>query len=160
MSNVYERAKCMTRFVGVAKAAKTLGVSRTDLQQLIRRGDLHTFEGKVDMEELRECYPGLALEQSAIMERTRIIKESAFGERLQRLLGPEQDLEMLKTQLRQLKVQLNVERTKARDYQSLIEQFLEHLAQVQQNDATHNELIRQLNLWLIQRFERSKGNGV
>ncbi|WP_455212524.1 helix-turn-helix domain-containing protein, partial [Kaarinaea lacus] len=40
--------------MGVAKAAKLLGVSRDNLQQLIRRGDLQTFEGQVDLEALKK----------------------------------------------------------------------------------------------------------
>ena len=61
----------MTRYMGVAKAAKLLGVSRENLQRLIRRGDLQTFEGQVDLEVLKKRFPALALDDSSAVERAQ-----------------------------------------------------------------------------------------
>lgn len=145
----------MAKYVGVAKAARILGVSRARLQELIRNGELETFEGQVEIEQLRKSFPALAFNDPDIEERTRIIKESAYGNRLQQLITP--SAEVLQAKIKRLSVDLNVERTKARDYQDIIEGLLEKLSEMQQDaDPKQRELIYELNIWLLARFDSSK----
>lgn len=145
----------MAKYVGVAKAARILGVSRARLQELIRNGELETFEGQVEIEQLRKNFPALAFNDPDIEERTRIIKESAYGNRLQQLIKP--SAEVLQAKIKRLSVDLNVERTKARDYQDIIEGLLEKLSEVQQDaDPKQRELIYELNIWLLARFDSTK----
>lgn len=145
----------MAKYVGVAKAARILGISRTRLQELIRNGELETFEGQVEIEQLRKNFPTLAFSDPDIEERTRIIKESAYGNRLQQLVKP--SAEVLEAKVRRLSVDLNVERTKARDYQDIIEGLLEKLSDMQRTvDPKQRELIYELNIWLLARFDSSK----
>ena len=103
----------MAKYVNVAKAARILGVSRARMQELIRTGELETFEGQVDVEQLRSKFPGLAFNESPIVERAKIIKDSAYGERLQKLITPSSDI--LEAKIRRLSVNLNIKKTKARD---------------------------------------------
>ena len=145
----------MAKYVSVAKAAQILGVTRARLQQLIRSGELLTFEGRVEIEHLRKNFPALAFHEPAIEERTRVIKESAYGNRLQKLMQPSS--EVLQAKLKRLTVDLNVERTRARDYQDIIEGLLEKLDEMQQfADPAQQELIYELNIWLIARFDSAK----
>ena len=92
----------MAKYVGVAKAARILGVSRARLQELIRNGELETFEGQVEIEQLRKSFPALAFNDPDIEERTRIIKESAYGNRLQQLITP--SAEVLQAKIKRLSV--------------------------------------------------------
>jgi len=146
----------MARYVNVAKAARILGVSRARMQDLIRTGELQTFEGQVDVQELRNKFPGLAFnESSPIVERTRIIKDTAFGERIQKLVEPPSDV--LKAKIRRLSVDLNVERTRARDFQGIIEDLLEKLSEMQElSNDSQRRIIHELNIWLLARFESTK----
>ncbi|WP_455197050.1 hypothetical protein [Kaarinaea lacus] len=146
----------MAKLVNVAKAARILGVSRSRMQELIRTGELQTFEGQVDVQELRSKFPGLAFnESSPIVERTRIIKDTAFGERIQKLVEPPSDV--LQAKIRRLSVDLNVERTKARDYQGIIEDLLNKLSELQEfSNDSQRRLIHDLNIWLVARFESTK----
>ena len=145
----------MAKYVNVAKAARILGVSRARMQELIRTGELETFEGQVDVEQLRSKFPGLAFNESPIVERAKIIKDSAYGERLQKLITPSSDI--LEAKIRRLSVDLNVERTKARDYQDVIEGLLEKLTEMQQySDESQRRIIQEINLWLLARFESTK----
>jgi len=146
----------MAKYVSVAKAAHILGISRAQMQELIRTGQLETFEGNVELEMLEKNFPALAFNnQSPMVERTTIIKESAYGERLQKLINPPSDV--LKAKIRRLSVDLNVERTRARDYQDIIEALLVKLSELQQNaDRSQRDLIHELNLWLLARFDSTK----
>jgi len=145
----------MAKYVNVAKAARILGVSRARMQELIRTGELEAFEGQVDVEQLRSKFPGLAFNESPIVERAQIIKDAAYGERLQKFMNPPADV--LQAKLRRLSVDLNVERTKARDYQDVIESLLEKLTEMQQcSDEGQRRIIHEINLWLLARFESTK----
>lgn len=145
----------MGKYVGVAKAARILGVTRSRLQELIRNGDLETFEGQVEIDELRKTFPALAFGEPDIEERTRIIKDAAYGNRLEQLVKPSADV--LEAKVKRLAVDLNVERTKARDYQDIIEGLLEKLSDMQQDaNSAQRELIYELNIWLLARFDSSK----
>lgn len=145
----------MAKYVGVAKAARILGVSRARLQELIRNGDLETFEGQVEIEELRKSFPAMAFNKPDIEERTQIIKESAYGNRIAQIVKP--TAEVLEAKVKRLSVDLNVERTKARDYHDIIEALMEKLSEMQQDaDSKQRELIYELNIWLLARFDSSK----
>lgn len=147
----------MANYVSVARAAQILGVSRTRLQKLIRSGDLETFEGRVEVEQLRKNFPSIAFHEPEIEERTRIIKESAYGNRIQQLVNPPSDV--LKAKIKRLTVDLNVERTKARDYNDIIEGMMEKLSELQKDaDPNQRELIYELNIWLLARFDSTKGD--
>ena len=147
----------MAKYVSVARAAKILGVSRTRLQELIRNGELTTFEGRVEVEQIRKNFPAIAFhDEPEIEERTRVIKDSAYGNRLAKLINPPS--EVLQAKIRRLTVDLNVERTRARDYQDIIEALLEKLSELQHDaDSRQREIIYELNIWLLARFDSSKG---
>lgn len=141
----------MARYMGVAKAAKLLGLSRDSLQQLIRRGDLITFEGQVDLEELKSRFPALALDKSPVMERTQIIRETAYAKRVAERLSPSKD--DLVSQIRRLKVELSVANVKHRSYRDLFTELLEKLNEMQQlNESNQQKLINELNAWLLERI--------
>jgi len=147
----------MAKYVSIAMAARILGISRSQLQELIRNGELITFEGKVEVDQIRKKFPAIAFhDEPEIDERTRIIKDSAYGNRLQKLINPPS--EVLQAKIKRLTVDLNVERTKARDYQDIIEGLLTKLAEMQQTaDPVQREIIYELNMWLLARFDSSKG---
>ena len=145
----------MAKFVSVARAAQLLGVSRASMQRLIRNGELSTFEGQVELEQLRKNFPALAFNDSPIVERARIIKDSAYGERLQKLINPPADV--LQAKIRRLSVDLNVERTRARDYLDIINSLMDKLSHMQQiGDESQRHVIHELNLWLLARFDSTK----
>ena len=145
----------MANRVGIAKAARLLGMSRATLQKLIRSGELPTFEGQVDYDELRERFPALAFNQSPEVERARIIKDTAFGERVQERVAPTTD--SLNKQIRRLKVDLNIERTKARQYQKLIEDMLAKISVLDgPYDNQGDDVLQQLNAWLLEQFNNKK----
>jgi len=145
----------MTRYVGVAKAARLLGVSRDNLQQLIRRGDLLTFEGQVDLEDLKKRFPALALDNSAMVERTEIIRDTAYAKRIQDALSPSK--EDLQSQIRRLKVELSIARVKQISYRNLFAELLDKLSELQNDsDPSQQALIAELNAWLLQRIDAAE----
>ncbi len=142
----------MGQQVGVAKAAHLLGVSRHDLQRLILDGELNTFEGQVDLDELRQRYPVLALHDDPIKERIDLIRGTAFGRRVRETLVPETD--SLQNQLRRRSADLSVAQAKMQKFRICIEELAQLLGDLNR-DATpeQKKVITIINSWLLDKLE-------
>jgi CDP-4-dehydro-6-deoxyglucose reductase len=68
----------MTQLLSVSRAARLAGVSRSELQKRIRRGEITTFEGEIAVSDLLRVYPEVNLEQSGDLERVERIKANAL----------------------------------------------------------------------------------
>jgi CDP-4-dehydro-6-deoxyglucose reductase len=83
----------MPRLLTVSRAARLVGVSRGTLQQQIQDGELHSFEGMVDIDDLSRAYPQIELEDNAMLEKIEDIIDNALkrarGEKLRKLLSPD-----------------------------------------------------------------------
>jgi len=143
----------MGQQLGVGKAAHILGVSRHDLQRLIHDGELNTFEGQVDMDELRQRYPALALKDDPVKERIDLIRGTAFGRRVRETLVPESDA--LQTQLRRRNADLSVAQAKVQKFRGCIEELAQLLGDLNR-DATPDQkrVITVINSWLLDKLER------
>jgi len=83
----------MPRLLTVSRAARLVGVSRGTLQQQIQDGELPSFEGMVDIDDLTRAYPQVELEDNAMMEKIEDIIDNALkrarGEKLRKLISPD-----------------------------------------------------------------------
>ena len=137
--------------ISSARVARLLGVSRATLRRTIRKGDLDTFEGKVYLEDLRKHFPALFFNQSPLLERVQIIKDSAFAERVRTTALP--STETLERQIRRLTVQLNIERAKAYKHQVLIEAILEKIVEITGSENIDQRYaLDELSAWLADQF--------
>lgn len=143
----------MGQRLAISKAVRLLGVDRAALQQLIQNGEIDTFEGKVDIEELKKLYPILALEDPGCIERVSAIRQAAFGRRVKERLIPEKDeLEMT---LRRRTTELEVQRSMVRKYRSLVEELMKKLGELQlQADEAEKQMLSNINNWLIEHLDR------
>lgn len=81
----------MAQWLTLSRAAHLLGISRAALQKRIRDGELPSFDGMVDAEDLLRGWPQLDLEDSGSFEKTRAIREDAFARRLRERVLPSQE---------------------------------------------------------------------
>jgi len=147
----------MARLIEAVKAARYLGISRSELQKLIRSGDLQNFEGKVDLEQLQKLYPAMTVPPPSLLEDTSIIRDSAYARRLQNLFEP--SLDELEIQVRHLRVQLSVERSKARSNQKLVNDLLGHMGELQAGASEDQKaLLKQLNHWLTEHLKEARNS--
>jgi len=68
----------MTQLLSLSRAARLAGVTRSELQKRIRRGELTTFEGEIAATDLLRIYPQVNLEHSGDLERVERIKANAL----------------------------------------------------------------------------------
>ena len=69
----------MARLITLSRAARLVGVKRTNLQKQIQAGELSTFEGQLDLSELLRVYPQTKIEDSAMIERADRMIERALS---------------------------------------------------------------------------------
>ena len=143
----------MGQQVGVAKAAHALGISRHELQRLIHDGELHTFEGQVDMDELRQRYPALAHNDDPMLERIDLIRGTAFARRIRETVVPEKD--ELESQLRRRTADLSVAEAQMKKFRGCIEELAQILGDLNRDaSAEQKAVIKVINSWLLDKLER------
>lgn len=139
--------------VAVAMAVRLLGIKRSDLQRLIHDGELLAPDGMVDMDQLRQFYPRLALRDSPVLERVQLIKSTAYSRRVRSTVAPERD--MLEIQLRRRTAELAVERAMAKKYRGLLEELSQKLDAMQDcDDDIRRQVVAEINRWLLMRLEK------
>ena len=72
----------MKHLLPLSRVTKLVGISRHELQELIRSGALDTFDGMVEMNELLRTFPDTKWDDDAEFRRVTEIKEKAFGKRV------------------------------------------------------------------------------
>lgn len=148
----------MGHYVAVAKAAHMLGISRHDLQRAIRCGDLHTFEGQLDLDELHERYPFMTLEMDDEVERLAMIRATAFARRVREEVMPDKD--QLTIQLKKRMTELSVAREQNKKYRKLIEDLAKMLCDLQEtDDIKQKELISIINRWILDQLDKASVGG-
>ncbi|MBF0471120.1 MAG: hypothetical protein HQL48_07060 [Gammaproteobacteria bacterium] len=133
--------------IAVSKAAAILGVSRRDLQQLIRQGQLHADNGQLDVEELSRLYPRFSMEECPELERVKVIKATSFGRRVASEVAPETD--ELELRLAKRDRDLAVARAEAKRFRALAEGLIKELerSRIDANSA-QLELLESLMRWI------------
>ena len=146
----------MSHLLGLARAARLVGVSRAALQQRIKEGSLHAMDGMITTDELLKAYPDISLEDSGAFEKTLKIKEEAFARRVrERSLPPKEVLaERLFEQGRELAdVKLHLQR-----YHTLVTGLQGELqGLMERSGPAAREALRQVDRWVESGLRRVLG---
>ncbi len=67
----------MAELLPLSKAARLVGVKRDLLQKKIQEGELHTFEGMLELRELQRLFPDTLTAGSQLLEQMQEIKDRA-----------------------------------------------------------------------------------
>lgn len=142
----------MGKLIGLARAAQLLGIGRRELQRLIQQGDLRTFEGCVDADELRRRYPALGLQDDSMLERIGFLQETAFARRVRDTVMP--DTEDLAARLKKRTADLAVERARAQHYCTVLRELCERITSLHAEGGPEvRACLESLNDWLIKRLD-------
>lgn len=82
----------MSHLLPLSRVARLVGLTRHDLQKLIRGGELATFDGMVEFDELRRVFPDRQWDDDAELKRVNEIKEKAFARRILERALPDKDV--------------------------------------------------------------------
>jgi CDP-4-dehydro-6-deoxyglucose reductase, E3 len=115
----------MEKRLSVIRAARLAGVTRAELQSLIKRGQLSSFDGLVDVDDLLGLYPETRLVDDRALERVEQIKAEALGKDIAGRSLP--DPQVLAQRLARLGSQLSRLRQQAEHYALVLESLETHL---------------------------------
>jgi len=90
----------MSHLLPLSRVAKLVGIPRHALQEMIRNGELDTFDGMVELSEMLRAFPDARWEDDSEYRRITEIKEKAFGRRIFERALP--DKEVLAARLTEL----------------------------------------------------------
>lgn len=137
----------MARYITLSKAARLVGVKRGTLQKQIRAGELTTFEGMLDVNELLRAYPETQMEDNSMIERVERFMEQAFAKAM-RAESEALDLHTLAKRVGLLSQELAAAKVEMNRGSRLLEQIKQQVA-----GLTGNGEISQFKSWFLQALE-------
>jgi CDP-4-dehydro-6-deoxyglucose reductase, E3 len=141
----------MSGLVSVSRAARLAGVSRAEIQEIIRTGRLIAFEGMVKLEALLAVYPGVRPDDDAEIERSLRLQEEALGKYQSEQVS---DAIQLRHELNRLRVQLADAKAQASEYRELVCQLHARLIDMQDHCTRRQRLMLQAMIsWILSRLE-------
>jgi CDP-4-dehydro-6-deoxyglucose reductase len=137
----------MSQLLSLSRAARLVGVNRSELQKRVKQGELAAFDGMVTVDNLLASYPGVQLEDNTEYSRVLFIKERAFGKRVFERVMP--DVETLATRVNELSRELTLSQTQVKQFNILLERLRSKLSEVEnQCGAEAGTIMNSLKNWL------------
>jgi CDP-4-dehydro-6-deoxyglucose reductase, E3 len=146
----------MSQFLSLSRAARLVGVNRSELQKRVKQGELDTFDGMVTVEHLLDAYPGVQLEDNTEYSRVLFIKEKAFGKRVFERVMP--DVETLATRIHELSRELTLSQSQVKRFKNLLDNLYVRLSDVesQRGSVEVRNAMDTLKNWLVNEVKEIK----
>ena len=84
--------RAMSHFLPLSRVARLVGQSRSTIQRMIHDGELATFDGMVEMNELLRVFPDVQWEDDGEFKRVEEIKAKAFSRRIMDRTLPDKEV--------------------------------------------------------------------
>lgn len=137
----------MSQLLSLSRAARLVGVNRSELQKRVKQGELVTFDGMVNVDNLLAAYPGVQLEDDTEYSRVLLIKEKAFGKRVFERAMP--DVETLATRINELSRELALSQTQVKHFKILLDRLRGKLNDIEnQSLSGAKTTVNSLKNWL------------
>ena len=143
----------MTRLVTVSRAAKLAGVSRGNLQKQIREGNITSFEGMVDLEQLAQRFPSVNFETDSLIEKLEQIIENASVRARSNKLQMPPDMETLATRVNILSEELVESKLEISIFYNIFDKLKTKLNALAKSEPEAAKAIRDLQSWLLSEVE-------
>ncbi len=137
----------MSQLLSMSRAARLVGVNRSELQKRVKQGELHTFDGMITIDNLLASYPSVQLEDNTEYSRVLFIKERAFGKRVfERVML---DVETLATRINVLSKELTLSQTQVKHFKVLLDRLHGKFSEIEnQCGPESKETLDSLKTWL------------
>jgi CDP-4-dehydro-6-deoxyglucose reductase, E3 len=137
----------MTQLLTVSRAARLVGVARGTLQKKIKCGDLTTFEGMVDADDLLRAYPKASLEDNTFLERLTRIKEEAFAHRIRERILP--SAEVLAARLQEMTRDHSTTKAMLEQYKAILDHMITKIDELEKSGGDElRSSMASLKRWL------------
>lgn len=144
--------EAMGETLSLTRAARLIGVTRSELQKKIRHGEMVSYDGTVTVESLLSCYPDAQLEDNAETRRVTQIKERAFGKRVFERALPEP--EVLVARISELGRKLTVSQGQIKQFNTVMGNLWDKLTEIESGlDARTQQTMKDLKAWIKHELE-------
>lgn len=142
----------MPHYLPLSRVARLVGQSRSVIQRMIHDGQLSTFDGMVDMEELLRVFPDVKWEEEGDWKRVEEIKAKAFARRVYERALP--DKEVLAERLYEMGKEFAAAKSLLLHYDTLFRFLPDKLADVAETggEATR-QAVADMKQWLVREME-------
>ena len=138
--------------LSLSRAARLVGVDRRTLQADIQAGRLATFEGRLRLEDLCECYPDAASDTSGMLEKVRRIKASACAKPVSSSLP---SAEVLAGEVHRLRLRLVEQEQELARYRQLTTELNARLHALQRNcDRKQKIMLQTVLAWFAHELKK------
>lgn len=141
----------MSHYLPLARVARLVGVTRSTLQRMIHDGELSTFDGEVEMDELLRVFPNVKWQADGEYERVEEIKRKAFGKRVMERALP--DKEVLAERLFELGKEFAGTKSMLLHYDQIFRWLETKMDAVAEDDADAADALQSLKIWLRQELD-------
>lgn len=136
----------MEQRVGVSKAAKVLGLTRSALNDRLQAAGIETFEGQVDLEKVKCIAPTLNFGDQNLERLEHIRENPAWRINSGDVKATKKEMA---DEIRRLSTELMAEAETSASYRRIIEEFAEKLGVLQVSDeGERREMAFELCQWL------------
>lgn len=144
---LYETDARMPHYIPLSRVARLVGQSRAVIQRMIHDGELSTFDGMVDADELLRVFPEVRWEEEGDYRRVEEIKARAFAKRLMERVLP--DKEVLAERLYEMGREFAAAKALLLHYDAVLRFLPDKLADVADTggEATQQAIV-ELKQWL------------
>ncbi|CCQ74706.1 hypothetical protein [Magnetospira sp. QH-2] len=142
----------MGKPIAVSKAARMMGVSRSDLNKRLLAAGIPTFEGHVDLERVKCIAPSLDMADSLMVERVAHIRANpSKGINDNKTLPSQRELA---DDVRHLTTEVMVANNQAARYRMLLDEVAGKLGELQTSESgDRRDMAFELCAWLRGRID-------
>lgn len=146
----------MAHFLPLSRVARLVGQSRGVIQRMIHDGELASFDGMVDMNELLRVFPDVRWENDGEYSRVEEIKARAFGRRVFERALP--DKEVLAERLFELGREYAAAKTLLLHYDGVLRLLREKLDEVAESGGPSTPgAVADVKQWLKRELDAAPG---
>jgi CDP-4-dehydro-6-deoxyglucose reductase len=143
----------MSHYLNLARVARLVGVSRTELQRRMRASELTTFDGQIELEELLRVFPDVKWQDDGEYEHVEEIKRKAFGKRVFERALP--DKEVLAERLFELGKEFAAAKSMLLHYDRVFGWLESRMTGLAEDDPKAADAMMALKIWLRQQLEEA-----
>ncbi|OIO78359.1 MAG: flavodoxin oxidoreductase [Hydrogenophilales bacterium CG03_land_8_20_14_0_80_62_28] len=141
----------MSHYLPLARVARLVGVTRSTLQRMIRDGEMMTFDGQIELDELLRVFPNIKWQADGEYERVEEIKRKAFGKRVMERALP--DKEVLAERLFELGKEFAGAKSMLIYYDQIFRWLETKMDAVAEDDPEAFDALQSLKIWLRQELD-------
>lgn len=143
----------MSHYLPLSRVARLVGESRSALQKRIRAGELVTYDGEIELEELLRVFPDVKWQDDGEYEHVEEIKRKAFGKRVMERALP--DKEVLAERLYELGREFAAAKSLLLHYDRVFDWLDDRLAGLAEDDPDSADAMLAIRIWLRQQLDEA-----